>query len=59
MFDDGADATVVTARVEQIMSDFPLVTVGDRSSLVEQFNSFVDIALAIVVVLLGLAIFAL
>jgi len=53
---DGTDATVVTERVEQIMSDFPLVTVGDRSSLVEQFNSFVDIALAIVVVLLGLAI---
>jgi putative ABC transport system permease protein len=53
---DGADAAVVTERVEQIMSDFPLVTVGDRSSLVEQFNSFVDIALAIVVVLLGLAI---
>ncbi|MCA2211643.1 ABC transporter permease [Jidongwangia harbinensis] len=53
---EGADAAAVTARVEQIMSDFPLVTVGDRSSLVEQFNSFVDIALAIVVVLLGLAI---
>jgi putative ABC transport system permease protein len=53
---DGADATVVTERIDQIMSDFPLVTVGDRSSLVEQFNSFVDIALAIVVVLLGLAI---
>ena len=38
------------------MSDYPLVTVGDRSSLVEQFNSFVDIALAIVSVLLGVAI---
>jgi putative ABC transport system permease protein len=32
------------------------VTVGDRSSLVDQFNSFIDIALAIVSVLLGLAI---
>ncbi|MEU4695074.1 FtsX-like permease family protein [Actinoplanes sp. NPDC023714] len=53
---EGADATAVTGDIEQIMSDFPLVTVGDRSSLVEQFNSFVDIALTIVVVLLGLAI---
>jgi putative ABC transport system permease protein len=53
---EGADAPAVTAQIEQVMSDFPLVTVGDRSSLVEQFNSFVDIALAIVVVLLGLAI---
>ncbi|MEV4702421.1 FtsX-like permease family protein [Actinoplanes sp. NPDC049316] len=53
---DGADATAATARIEQIMSDFPLVTVGDRSSLVDQFDSFIDIALAIVVVLLGLAI---
>ncbi|MEU4420212.1 FtsX-like permease family protein [Actinoplanes sp. NPDC024001] len=53
---EGADAAAVTERIEQIMSDFPLVTVGDRSSLVEQFNSFVDIALTIVIVLLGLAI---
>jgi putative ABC transport system permease protein len=53
---DGADAAAVTAQVERIMSDYPLVTVGDRSSLVEQFNSFIDIALQIVSVLLGLAI---
>lgn len=53
---DGADTAAVTAGIERIMSDFPLVTVGDRSSIVEQFNAFVDIALAIVVVLLGLAI---
>ncbi|MEU4563974.1 FtsX-like permease family protein [Actinoplanes sp. NPDC023936] len=53
---ESADAAVVTGQIEQIMSDFPLVTVGDRSSLVEQFNSFVDIALTIVIVLLGLAI---
>ncbi|MEJ3750878.1 FtsX-like permease family protein [Actinomycetes bacterium KLBMP 9797] len=54
--DDGADPAAVTAEVERIMADFPLVTVGDRSSLLEQFSSFVDVALGIISVLLGVAI---
>lgn len=53
---DGADAAAVTAGIERIMADYPLVSVGDRSSLVQQFNSFIDTALGIVWVLLGLAI---
>ncbi|HEU4425157.1 MAG TPA: FtsX-like permease family protein [Pilimelia sp.] len=53
---DGADAAAVTAQIEQIMVDYPLVTVGDRSSLLEQFTNFIDIALGIVSVLLGVAI---
>lgn len=53
---DGADAAAVTAGVEKIMADYPLVTVGDRSSLIEQSNQAVDVALAIIGVLLGLAI---
>jgi putative ABC transport system permease protein len=54
--DDGADPGVVQDRIEQIMNDFPLVTVGDRSSLVDQYTSFIDVALAIISVLLGVAI---
>jgi putative ABC transport system permease protein len=54
--DDGADAAVVSDRIDQIMNDFPLVTVDDRSSVVDQFTSFIDIALAIIYVLLGVAI---
>jgi putative ABC transport system permease protein len=53
---DGADAAAATAQIETIMSDYPAVTVGDRSSLLEQFTSFIDTALAIVSVLLGVAI---
>jgi putative ABC transport system permease protein len=53
---DGADSAAATAQIEQIMADYPLVNVGDRSSLLDQFNSFVDTALQIVSVLLGLAI---
>jgi putative ABC transport system permease protein len=54
--EEGADSAAVTDRIEQIMADFPLVTVGDRSSLVDQFTSFIDVALAIISVLLGVAI---
>jgi putative ABC transport system permease protein len=54
--DDGADAAAVKTEVERVMSDFPLVTVGDRSSLIDQFTSFTDIALGIISVLLGVAI---
>lgn len=54
--DDGAAAAAVKTEVERVMSDFPLVTVGDRSSLIDQFTSFTDIALGIISVLLGVAI---
>jgi putative ABC transport system permease protein len=53
---DGADPAAVTADIEQIMSDYPLVTVGDRSSLLAQFTGFIDVALGIVSILLGVAI---
>ncbi|MEH1125223.1 ABC transporter permease [Micromonospora sp. CPCC 206061] len=54
--DDGTDPGTVIPEVESIMSDYPLVTVGDRSSLIDQFTSFTDIALGIISVLLGVAI---
>lgn len=54
--DEGADSEAVIADIERIMADYPLVTVGDRSSLLDQFNSFIDIALGIIYVLLGVAI---
>jgi putative ABC transport system permease protein len=38
------------------MADFPLVTVGDLSSLLDQFNTIINIALAVVGVLLLTAI---
>jgi putative ABC transport system permease protein len=53
---DGADAAAITGQIEQIMSDFPLVTVGDLSSLLDQFNTIINIALAVVGVLLLTAI---
>jgi putative ABC transport system permease protein len=54
--DDGADTAAAVTAIEGVMADYPLVTVGDRSSLLEEFNSFVDIALGIIYVLLGVAI---
>jgi putative ABC transport system permease protein len=54
--DEGADTEAVITRIEQIMNDFPLVRVGDRSSLVEELSTLVDTALAIITVLLGVAI---
>lgn len=54
--DSGADPAVVKDRIEQIMNDFPLVTVGDRSSLIDQYTGFINIALGIIYVLLGVAI---
>jgi putative ABC transport system permease protein len=54
--DSGADAGAVRDRIEQVMSDFPLVTVGDRSSLIDQFTRTINIALGIIAVLLGVAI---
>jgi putative ABC transport system permease protein len=54
--DEGANTDTVVADIERVMADYPLVTVGDRSSLLDEFNSFVDIALGIIYVLLGVAI---
>ncbi|MDQ7906428.1 ABC transporter permease [Phytohabitans sp. ZYX-F-186] len=54
--DDGADTDAVVADIERVMADYPLVTVGDRSALLDQFDSFIDIALGIIYVLLGVAI---
>ncbi|GAA4170503.1 ABC transporter permease [Phytohabitans flavus] len=54
--DDGASTDTVVADIERVMADYPLVTVGDRSALLDQFNSFIDIALGIIYVLLGVAI---
>jgi putative ABC transport system permease protein len=54
--DSGADAGAVRNQIERVMSDFPLVSVGDRSSLVDQFTRTINIALGIIAVLLGVAI---
>jgi putative ABC transport system permease protein len=54
--DRDADAAAVRDQIEQVMSDFPLVTVGDRSSLVDQYTRTINIALGIIAVLLGVAI---
>jgi putative ABC transport system permease protein len=54
--DEGANTDAVVADVERVMADYPLVTVGDRASLLDQFNSAVDVALGIIYVLLGVAI---
>lgn len=53
---DGADAAATTAAVEEIMSDYPMVTVGDQSDYIAQQNAFFDIALGVVTVLLGVAL---
>jgi putative ABC transport system permease protein len=53
---DGANTDTVVSDIERVMADYPLVTVGDRSALLDQFNSFIDIALGIIYVLLGVAI---
>jgi putative ABC transport system permease protein len=54
--DDGANAATVKDQIDQIMSDFPLVTVGDRSNLIDQYSRTINIALGIIYVLLGVAI---
>ncbi|HWG98213.1 MAG TPA: ABC transporter permease, partial [Pilimelia sp.] len=53
---DDADTDAVRAEVERLMSDYPLVTVGDRGDMIDQANAFIDIALGIVSVLLAVAI---
>jgi putative ABC transport system permease protein len=54
--DEGADVKAVVAGVEQIMADYPLVTVGDQESFIAQQNALVDGVLAIFYVLLALAV---
>ncbi|MFI5845360.1 ABC transporter permease [Catenuloplanes sp. NPDC051500] len=54
--DEGADVDAVVAGVEQIMADYPLVTVGDQESFIAQQNAVVDGVLAIFYVLLALAV---
>ncbi|MFY1650061.1 ABC transporter permease [Solwaraspora sp. WMMB762] len=51
-----ADVQRIVAETEALMADYPLVTVGDRSSFVEQQNQLVDILLSIFYVLLALAV---
>ncbi|MGH3743098.1 MAG: FtsX-like permease family protein, partial [Micromonosporaceae bacterium] len=52
----GADSARVANQVEKIMADYPLVAVADRSQIVDQVNSQIDIALNIFTVLLVLAV---
>lgn len=54
---DDADSDAVVKQVESILADYPMVTVADRSDMVEQVNSQIDIALNIFRVLLALAVF--
>ncbi|MFV2018262.1 ABC transporter permease [Micromonospora sp. LOL_023] len=51
-----ADVAGIVAETEALMADYPLVTVGDRSSFVEQQNQLVDTLLGIFYVLLALAV---
>nr|MDT0657556.1 FtsX-like permease family protein [Micromonospora sp. DSM 115978] len=53
---DDADVPAIVQRVEQVMADYPLVTVGDRSTYADQQNALVDQLLAIFYVLLALAV---
>lgn len=53
---EGADVAGIVERTEALMADYPLVTVGDRSSFVEQQNQLVDTLLGIFYVLLALAV---
>lgn len=51
-----ADVAGIVAETEALMADYPLVTVGDRSSFVEQQNQLVDTLLGTFYVLLALAV---
>ncbi|WFE28575.1 ABC transporter permease [Solwaraspora sp. WMMD791] len=51
-----ADVARIVTQTEELMADYPLVTVGDRSSFVQQQNQLVDILLSIFYVLLALAV---
>ena len=53
---DGTDVSAVTRQVEQLMADYPLVSVVDQASFVNQQTAAVDQVLAIFYVLLALAV---
>lgn len=55
--EDGADTKKIADEVESIMSEYPMVTVGDQAEYIEQTNGTIDIALTILYVLLALAVF--
>ncbi|MGH3712353.1 MAG: ABC transporter permease [Micromonosporaceae bacterium] len=54
--DSGADADAVVADVEKLMADYPMVSVADRSDMVEQIASQIDLTLNIFNGLLVLAV---
>jgi putative ABC transport system permease protein len=53
---ESADVPAIVQRAEQLMADYPMVTVGDRSTYADQQNALVNQLLAIFYVLLALAV---
>jgi putative ABC transport system permease protein len=53
---DPSQETAVKAQLDALVKDNPEVTVSDQSTLINQTNQAIDVLLAIVNVLLGLAI---
>jgi putative ABC transport system permease protein len=53
---DDADVPMIVNQLEQLMADYPMVTVSDRESYVAQQNAMVDQLLGIFYVLLALAV---
>ncbi|MEV4631142.1 FtsX-like permease family protein [Micromonospora sp. NPDC049523] len=53
---EGTDVAAVTRQVEQLMADYPLVSVVDQASFIKQQTSAVDQLLVIFYVLLALAV---
>ncbi|WP_117214317.1 ABC transporter permease [Allorhizocola rhizosphaerae] len=54
--DDGADVAGTVAKVEDIMSDYPGVTVGDMSSFARQQSQAFDVLVNAITILLGVAL---
>jgi putative ABC transport system permease protein len=54
--DGNTDVAATVAAVEQIMADYPLVTVGDMSAYVEQTAQTFDLLVNAITVLLGVAL---
>jgi len=54
--DDSERVAQVVSQIEDIMREYPLVFVADQSEYAEQVNRIIDIALAILYVLLALAV---
>ncbi|HEX5741483.1 MAG TPA: FtsX-like permease family protein [Pilimelia sp.] len=52
---DDADVSAVKAEVENVLVDFPMVTVADKSTTMKQVTTLFDTALMIITVLLSLA----